>query len=905
MKSLKHFAYWVLFLCGISTLVWAEEAPKRVTISGVVVDAKTQEPIIGAIIRVKGTEIGLRSDYDGTFQLPSLKPGKYTLSLEATLYDPYEGEFLLESTDTLTIAMQPSIKSLGEVVVSARGSKSSETSLIVAARKAVLSSQAVGAKELSRKGLSNAEVAVTQISGISKQEGVKNIFVRGLGDRYNATSLNGFPLPSDDAEYKNISLALFPSDLIQNVAVAKVMSAQGAGDVGGAAINISSRELEGTSSFSAGASLGFNPSALGEAFYVRDGSSYFGVNKAKMPLQASDGFQFSQKLSPRQAKMPINHDYSVAGGKKFYWGNFPISFYLLGHYDRGYSQTSELIRETIDDGSIFADMKGIKHEIETHQIILGNLSSYQSNYHVAYNLLLVHNNKEYVGDYQGFNTDKYQGGLNESGKGAYLRQQTNENLLLTQQLFGHRILAERWKLLGGVSYSYLLGKEPDRMLNRFIYVREPNFYAILGGEGSQQRFFSNLKQHDLSAKLETSYKLPTKFSEDDSKLVAGYRFRYNKDAYHSNRFSFVRYRGSDIFTLSDLNLDAIYNAETLGNGLFEMAQFEDRYETNKYLHAGFVDAIYSFSPIFTLNLGFRLDYVYQHMAYEVNQLSPGESMIKKLFWLPFLNFKTNLGDHVMRLGLSKTYTLPHTKETAPYEYIGNSFTSVGNANLKPSENYNVDLRWEYYFSRGEMLSVTAFYKYIHQPILRIYEGNAAGYLTYKNLTEGNKPGNAQVAGVELELKKRLLQLGGHSLQLGLSGSYIYSHIFLTDVGNKEDRHTKLEGASPWIFNADLTYAYDFSNGYDIEASVVFNYFSDRIFTIGTQGFENTIEHGVPTLNALLSSRLSDRWEIKLKANNLINPDYTLSRKNYDGSEVVFLNKINKGRQISVGLSYSF
>jgi len=47
---------------------------------------------------------------------------------------------------------------------------------------------------------------VAQVSGISKQEGVKNVFVRGLGDRYNATLLNGFPIPSEDPEYKNIAL---------------------------------------------------------------------------------------------------------------------------------------------------------------------------------------------------------------------------------------------------------------------------------------------------------------------------------------------------------------------------------------------------------------------------------------------------------------------------------------------------------------------------------------------------------------------------------------------------------------------------------------------------------------------------------------------------------------------------
>ena len=85
--------------------------------------------------------------------------------------------------------------------------------------------QAIGAEELSRKGVSNATAAVTKTTGVSKQEGVKNVFVRGLGDRYNSTSLNGLPLPSEDPRYKNIALSFFTTDIIKNINVNKTFSA--------------------------------------------------------------------------------------------------------------------------------------------------------------------------------------------------------------------------------------------------------------------------------------------------------------------------------------------------------------------------------------------------------------------------------------------------------------------------------------------------------------------------------------------------------------------------------------------------------------------------------------------------------------------------------------------------------
>jgi len=103
----------------------------------------------------------------------------------------------------------------------------------------------MGARELSRKGISDALSAVANVSGVSRQEGVKNVFVRGLGDRYNATLLNGFPIPSEDPEYKNIALEFFGTDIIQNIDVNKVFSGKSSSDVGGAIININSKELIG------------------------------------------------------------------------------------------------------------------------------------------------------------------------------------------------------------------------------------------------------------------------------------------------------------------------------------------------------------------------------------------------------------------------------------------------------------------------------------------------------------------------------------------------------------------------------------------------------------------------------------------------------------------------------------
>src|SRR5699024_746113 len=147
---------------------------------------------------------------------------------------------------------------LETVSLVSEANRETESVLLLDQKEAITAMQSIGARELSRKGVGDAQMAVSKVSGISKQEGVKNVFVRGLGDRYNATLLNGMPIPSEDPEYKNISLEFFGSDIIQNIRVSKVFSGSNGGDVAGAIIDITSKELIGNQAFDVEASLGVN-----------------------------------------------------------------------------------------------------------------------------------------------------------------------------------------------------------------------------------------------------------------------------------------------------------------------------------------------------------------------------------------------------------------------------------------------------------------------------------------------------------------------------------------------------------------------------------------------------------------------------------------------------------------------
>ena len=104
-------------------------------------------------------------------------------------------------------------------------------------------------------------------------------------------------------------------------------------------------------------------------------------------------------------------------------------------------------------------------------------------------------------------------------------------------------------------------------------------------------------------------------------------------------------------------------------------------------------------------------------------------------------------------------------------------------------------------------------------------------------------------------------------------------------------------------NADISFNKKYEND-EFTATVVLNYFSDRVYSIGTRGFENIIEKGIPTLDLVSSYILNKKYRFKLKATNLLNPSFQLSRASASGSNVI-LSNYKKGVNLSLGISYDF
>ena len=873
----------------------------EVNLRGCIKDQKSKEPLIGATVQIVGHNIATMTDIDGNFQLSGIDDGIYDIEIKYVGYKTaVKRQVKIEDNKitTLDFELETDEHMLSDVVVVAKANRESENVTMLEQKRSIVAVQAVGAQELSRKGVSDAQGAVTKISGISRQEGVKNVFVRGLGDRYNITTLNRFPIPSEDPEYKNIALDFFSTDIIQSVEVNKAFYSNTLADVAGANINITSKELTGDGKLNLSVSGGLNTQTVSSDFLKLDGVNAFGFADKNQPGENLDSYNFHNSLDPSKQNLQVNQSYAISGGKKFNIGDNPLSFFLVASHNKNYTHYEEEVRNSITSGDLSQDMDGDISQVETSQVAMANLDySHDNRHRIGYNFMMVHATKESVGDYLGMDAD-YQS--SDTYEGFMRRQQTNDNLLFVNQLNSKWELNKKFDLHAGVSYNIINGNEPDRRINNLV--KTDKGYVPMKGTGIQQRYFSELDEKDLNFRASLVYKITDRF-EQNSNVQIGYMGRIIDDGFEAVEYDMSVVRQTE-FDINNINFDNYFNETNYSNHNFLLDRNVDKYDVSKNIHSAYAEATYQFTSKFTANLGLKYDDVFMKVDYNVNRGgSQGEQEIDKSYFLPSLNLRYNLNDrHALRLAASKTYTLPQAKEISPYRYVSVSFNSQGNPDLKPSDNYNIDLKWDYYISPSELFAVTGFYKYIKRPISRIEIASAGGFLSYENISD-----HATAAGVEVELKKNIfsrpLQNEGLSrLSFGANGAYTYTCAKVPLA--TDPTGSQLEGAAPWIVNADLSYLLRKGSN-SFTGTLVFNYFSDRIYTIGTQGYQDIIENGIPTLDFVASTQIGKFFSISLKARNLLNSTHQLTRKGNVTDNEVVLSKYKKGLDFSIGLTCNF
>ena len=905
-----------VFFLLVSTLIFGQA---KGTIIGTVIDNEFEnEPLPFANVYIKGTTIGTTTDFDGNYEL-TVDQGTYTVVFSFIGYKTVEVPGVtvkagLETKINQTLSASEGV-SLNEITISGTTSKESVTALLSEQKKATIIKESIGSVELSSVGVSDAAGATTKISGVTKNEGSGDIYIRGLGDRYLTTTLNGLPIPSDDVEKKNIDLNLFSTDLIQNVSISKTFAVENYADQASGNVDISTKEASGknlTIDLSGGANSNSIDGAVFNNFKTTQNMNDVQLGFYSKKYALVDAIKL-QSWNTETKSTPLNYGIAISGNEKFnLFGKEAAIFATISHdnsssYDKGIYKK---YRSNVLDNS-FTDAENYSTNINTTGFF--NLKYLLNNNHkISYNSLFVNKTSDNLYE-QGRNGEGYVFDQDPSEEGAFVRDQNlKQTRMMVNQLLGTHTISENNELNWAAGYNYVIAKEPNRIRNEVNILDASTVQFAHVGDFQQRKSSQKINDTELNGTIKDQITLNAE-SENPLKLNFGANFR-QKERNFDSQFTGVRAKGFQVTSIDNLT-EAFQNTYFNNGSVILRERTADIYEGTLDVVAGFTSVDFSFHKL-SGNAGVRYENDAIEVLWDVSNYVGRTGSLSNTYSnaLPSINLKYEIQDnHFIRLAGSKTITLPEFKELAPFEYVSpTGRVTKGNPNLQPSTNYNIDLKWELYPSAKELISVTSFYKKIEDPINLSQSRGSSGSFSYSNTGE-----KATVVGLEFETRVDLISNDTNELKFNVNATKMwFNQDLLKDFQYKGKTESDLQGASGFILNAALNFST--ASEKELSATLAANYSSDKVYALGApEDFANSlklyndeiIEKGFTSLDLVVSKKLSERLSIKLTGKNLLNPTIEQTQKIQNLITTIETNEVissyKKGNTISLGVKYTF
>ena len=866
-------------------------------IKGTVLDKQTKEPLTGATIQITGTAQGVVADIDGNYTL-NVNDGTYTITVRYIGYkDILLNSIKVKAETLLNFEMESDAQALGEVSVVAKKNLEGERALQMERQKATLAIENLGAKEMSIKGISNVEEGVKKITGISIAS-AGQLIVRGLGDRYSTTTLNGLPIASPNPANKLIPMDIFPASTVQNITVSKVYDASAFADYSGAHIDISTKENVGSDFLSISFNAGGKFNTLGKDFYRmdRDGSLFKtpSLDQKLIDMSLTDFeeyarhnrlFSTSFQVSKKTALPEFGGN--IGFGKRFTLGGNEVSVLgSIGVSNNLQTMDNASIRTLEATGNTLNEFNYDSYSNELKIAALGNLGySFRTSDHIGYTFFYARNAIDTYMRREGVDYEDHH--LIGSNNVTHIYSLQNH------QVNGKHYFGKQWNLNWSGSYSKTSSDEPDR--RQVMFIREDDQIKLFKlNRQETMRYFGSLNEDEWVGDLTASYRFG-----DNNKLQAGFTYKDKNRDYMGTRFYYNLNKLNP--TITDIyDTDSFLNMENVENGSITIdrkKQPKDSYTAGNSIYAGYIATEYYPVAPLLVNLGVRYEISKQWVDYYTDGGKAERSELNKNDLFPSLNMKYQMNEkNSLRFAFSRTVTRPSFIEMAPFLYQ-ESYGSAqirGNADLQNGYNYNIDLRYELFEKNGDMLSITAYYKHLKAPIERVQtlSGGSAVH-SFRNADNG------MATGVEIEFRKEIVK----DLRFGVNGSYMYTNVKLPEGGAYTNSQRALQGASPYLANADLTYSPAFSNDRQLSVALLYNLQGPRIHSVGISGLGDIKQQPVHTLNFTGSYRFNRRFAVKLQVNDLLNQDILFKQEVPTTGDKVEVERFRKGTGFEVGFSY--
>lgn len=518
-----------------------------------------------------------------------------------------------------------------------------------------------------------------------------------------------------------------------------------------------------------------------------------------------------------------------------------------------------------------------------------------------------------------FNEDFYVGYSRDEGSGR--KQNTNFADPVFSNINQHKIDAEHSIGNKGLKIDWSLGytglNQEHKDTRKFSYYalnntfgdkpyyQEPNVTTtgtVVGNYVWDYRFWTAIKEHDYNWALNISY--PFNFLNDKSLIKAGYTGWDKKRTQDIALAKIYAQRGATGF--SD-TYETLLAPERIGYGLSQMYYYLDNesgggiFDAESKYHAAYLMLDQRFFQKLRLVYGLRAENFNlanrqeeeirrrrlqqeQYPDVIINQEKPILTGEKNWNFLPSLNITYSLSSKMnLRAAYAKTMIRPDFRETSTFGFPDPLLqATIRGGNLSSTKIQNIDLRYEFYPSAGEILSVSGFYKYLDRPVelVNLSPGSSILTLTYQNQH------SAKNYGIEMEFRKSLNVISPSLANFNVFGNaaYIWSEIKTIvktnnpayDPNNPDKAPEKIEviqplkrpliGQSPYIINAGLGYQDKFLGG-----TLSFNRSGYRSYIISANPAETEFQRARSLLDLQLSGRvLKQKGEIKLNISNLLN-----------------------------------
>lgn len=760
------------------------------TVTGFVLDSQTGRSITGAVVAVNGQSTQATvTDADGRFTIP-LSAGTYQLHISSPNYHPVDLSDVVikqgETTEASTVMSNKALVTRIDVVESATAVGATAEAILQERKLSPIVSDSIGREELAASTSSDAAGALQKVTGVSVV-GSGFIYVRGLGERYSATQLNGAVIPTTEPEKRVVPLDLFPAGLIENIRIVKTYSPDLPAEFSGGLVQMQTIEFPTEKVFTLSMKSGFNTATTFDRFLTYPGGSGdffgFGAGSRAIPsIVPSNARLFAGQFTPTQLQTfgrafsdnweptPVDSarpalDWSAVGGGTF--GRFGIvGAVSFSNKPQLQSELQRYLRQGAGSPIVFTEYPDFREYSETARLgaIFNTAVRLTPNHKLVFRNTFTHDSEKTAREFSG-----YDGGVDSDISSQRLRY--IERSLLSTGVEGDHSFAGwhnslvRWQF----TYSDSTRDEPD--LREVIRDLLPDGRYRFGASGSSGvRFFADL--HDHIYEPQADYSIPFFEGSIAGMFKTGVRVTVRRRGFEARRFLFAPQQ----FTTLDLFLPSnqLFGPDNIRPSGFQITEFTratDTYSADMNIFAGYAMIDLSLGGRWRLEGGLRIEDADQSVITFDNRVpnaSPVVAGLQNRDPAPAINAIYALSKRQnFRLSYSRTVSRPDFRELSPFDFnnVLGGFVTAGNPNLKRAVINNYDARWEWFPGGNQLVAASFFAKTFANPIEQTIVPSNDLRQTFVNAK------GARNIGMELEFRRSLATFTPRLREFGVSANF--------------------------------------------------------------------------------------------------------------------------------------